>query len=286
MLMHSVFLEELLPQLPVSQWVTSFFDWLTDTFGMVFTALRTAGSESMDFLTDFFLLIPAELFIVLVAILAFFATKKKIGLPLFSIIGLLYILNQNMWEELMYTLTLVLFSSLISIVIGIPLGIWMAKSRWMNVLLTPILDFMQTMPSFVYLLPAVAFFGIGMVPGVFASVIFALPPTVRLTNLGIRQVHEEMIEAAESFGSTGVQKLFKVELPLAKKTMMAGVNQTVLLVLSMVVIAGMVGAPGLGDLVVTALQQARIGAGFTAGFGLVVLAIVLDRVLQGFNSSE
>lgn len=285
MLMNSLFLEEI-EQLPIAQWVTQFFDWLTDTFAILFDVLQEVGEDSMDFLTDIFLLIPAEIFILIVVVFAFFATKKKIGLPFFALIGLLYIHNQNMWEHLMYTLTLVLFSSLISIVLGIPLGIWMAKSRWMNWIFTPVLDFMQTMPSFVYLLPAVAFFGIGMVPGVFASVIFALPPTVRLTNLGIRQVHEEMIEAADSFGSTASQKLFKVELPLAKTTIMAGVNQTVLLVLSMVVIAGMVGAPGLGDLVVNALQGANIGAGFVAGFALVVLAIILDRILQGLNSSD
>jgi glycine betaine/proline transport system permease protein/glycine betaine/proline transport system substrate-binding protein len=283
--MDSFFIEQL-PELPVAEWVTRFFDWLTETFSFLFDALRQAGSTSMDFLTDVFLLVPAELFILLVVVLAFFATKKKFGLPAFALVGLLYIHNQGMWEDLMSTLTLVLFSSVISIVIGIPLGIWMAKSRVVNWIFTPILDFMQTMPSFVYLLPAVAFFGIGMVPGVFASVIFALPPTVRLTNLGIRQVHDEMIEAADSFGSTGPQKLFKVELPLAKTTIMAGVNQTVLLVLSMVVIAGLVGAPGLGDLVVTALQQANIGNGFVSGLALVVLAIVLDRILQGFNTSE
>lgn len=183
----------------------------------------------------------------------------------------------------MYTLSLVIVASLLSIVIGVPLGIWMAKNRGVNIVMSPVLDFMQTMPAFVYLIPAVAFFGIGMVPGVLSAVIFALPPTVRFTNLGIRQVSEEMVEAAESFGSTGSQKLFKVELPLAKATIMAGINQTVLLALSMVVIASMIGAPGLGERVINALQRAQVGPGFVSGLALVVLAIILDRIMQGFN---
>src|SRR5699024_9412945 len=146
----------------------------------------------------------------------FFATGRKFGLAVFSVFGLLFILNQNLWKELMNTVTVVSFSSLISVVIGIPLGIWMAKSKVMNFITEPILDLMQTMPAFVYLIPAVAYFGIGRVPGVFASIIFALPPVVRFTNLGNRQVPEELVEASESFGSTPAQKLFKAELPLAK----------------------------------------------------------------------
>ena len=158
----------------------------------------------------------------------------------------------------------------------------MAKSDIVNFITQPILDLMQTMPAFVYLIPAVAFFGIGRVPGVFASIIFALPPVVRFTNLGIRQVPEEMVEASESFGSTPAQKLFKVELPLAKPNIMAGVNQTILLSLSMVVIASMIGAPGLGGNVLTSLQKAQVGTGFVAGLSLVILAIIFDRLMQSF----
>ena len=162
----------------------------------------------------------------------------------------------------------------------------MAKSKTANAIITPILDFMQTMPAFVYLIPAVAFFGIGMVPGVFASLIFATPPTVRFTNLGIRQVPKELVEASDAFGSTGAQKLFKVELPMAKSTIMAGINQTVMLALSMVVIASMIGAPGLGREVLSSLQRAQVGTGFVAGLGIVILAIIIDRLTQNINKKE
>lgn len=283
--MYSSILDQI-PQLPVSEWVTEVINWLTANLSVLFNALSDAGEWFMDLLTEGLLFFPPVLFIVLLVALAFFASGKKIGLPTFTLIGLLYIHNQGLWDQLMQTLTLVLTASFLSIVIGVPVGIWMAKSKVANWVVTPILDFMQTMPAFVYLIPAVAFFGIGVVPGVFSAVIFALPPTVRFTNLGIRQVHDEMIEAAESFGSTGSQRLFKVELPLAKPTIMAGINQTVLLALSMVVIASMIGAPGLGVPVLNALQRAQVGPGFVAGFALVVLAIILDRVLQGFNTKR
>ena len=283
--MNSSILDQI-PRLPVSEWMSDIITWLTQNLSWFFGAIRDGGAWLMDGITDLLLFIPPVLFILLLVALAFFASRKKFGLPVFTLLGLLYIHNQGLWDPLMYTITLVLVASLLSILIGVPVGIWMAKSRTANWIITPILDFMQTMPAFVYLIPAVAFFGIGMVPGVFSAVIFALPPTVRFTNLGIRQVPDEMIEAAESFGSTGSQRLFKVELPLAKPTIMAGINQTVLLALSMVVIASMIGAPGLGERVINALQRAQVGPGFVAGFALVVLAIILDRVLQGFNKSD
>ncbi|TLQ06908.1 proline/glycine betaine ABC transporter permease [Marinilactibacillus psychrotolerans] len=274
---------DFIPRLPVSEWISNLIDWLTANLAWLFGAIQDGGTLVMDTVTDLLLLVPPIVFILIMVALAFFATKKKLGLPLFTLLGLIYIQNQGLWEPLMYTFTLVIVASLISIIIGVPAGILMAKSQTANFILTPVLDFMQTMPAFVYLIPAVAFFGIGMVPGVFSAVIFALPPTVRFTNLGIRQVSEEMVEAAESFGSTGSQRLFKVELPLAKATMMAGINQTVLLALSMVVIASMIGAPGLGERVINALQRAQVGPGFVAGLALVVLAIILDRIMQGFN---
>ncbi|SFC69410.1 glycine betaine/proline transport system substrate-binding protein [Alkalibacterium subtropicum] len=274
---------DVIPEIPVADWMATFIDWLTDNLSWLFDALRDSGDWVMDSMTELLLLIPPVVFIILLTALAFFAGSKKWGLPTFTVLGLLYIYNQGLWEPLMFTITLVIVASLLSIIIGVPLGILMAKSEIANFIITPVLDFMQTMPAFVYLIPAVAFFGIGMVPGVFSAVIFALPPTVRFTNLGIRQVSDEMVEAAQSFGSTGSQQLFKVELPLAKATIMAGINQTVLLALSMVVIASMIGAPGLGERVINALQRAQVGPGFVAGFALVVLAIILDRTLQGFN---
>jgi len=284
--MDNVLFLDLIPEVPFTQWFQGIVDWLTQNLAFLFDAISAAGTWIMEWITFFLNIIPPELFIVGVVILAFFASGKKFGLPVFSFIALLYILNQGLWEDLMLTVNLVILASIISIIIGVPLGIWMSKSTIVNSIVQPILDFMQTMPAFVYLIPAVAFFGIGMVPGVFSSVIYAMPPTVRMTNLGIRQVDVEMVEAADAFGSTGKQKLFKVELPLARTNIMAGINQTVMLSLSMVVIASMIGAPGLGDRVVVALQQAQSGPGFVAGLALVGLAIIMDRVIQGFGSSN
>jgi ABC-type proline/glycine betaine transport system, permease component len=240
----------------------------------------------MEYVADLLGAVPPVLVILIVAVIAFFISGKKFGLPAFSIVGLWFIYNQELWDHLISTFTLVLIASLLSVIIGIPIGILMSKSRTAEAMITPILDFMQTMPAFVYLIPAVAFFGIGMVPGVFASLIFATPPTVRFTNLGIRQVPKELIEASDAFGSTAVQKLFKVELPMARATIMAGINQTVMLALSMVVIASMIGAPGLGRNVLSALQRAQIGPGFVAGIGIVILAIIIDRFTQSMNKKH
>ncbi|EPT8105557.1 TPA: ABC transporter permease/substrate binding protein [Streptococcus pyogenes] len=271
-------------KLPVAQLVEQLTEWITKTFSGLFDVLQAVGSFLMDWMTKTLLFIHPLLFIVLVTAAMFFLAKKKWPLPTFTFLGLLFIYNQGLWEQLINTFTLVLVASLISVLIGIPLGIWMAKNATVRQIVNPILDFMQTMPAFVYLIPAVAFFGIGMVPGVFASVIFALPPTVRFTNLAIRDIPTELIEASDAFGSTGKQKLFKVELPLAKNTIMAGVNQTMMLALSMVVTGSMIGAPGLGREVLSALQHADIGSGFVSGLALVILAIVLDRMTQLFNS--
>lgn len=271
-------------KLPVAQLVEQLTEWLTKTFSGLFDIMQVVGSFLMDWMTKTLLFIHPLLFIVLVTAGMFFLAKKKWPLPTFTLLGLLFIYNQGLWKQLMNTFTLVLVASLISVLIGIPLGIWMAKNATVRQIVNLILDFMQTMPAFVYLIPAVAFFGIGMVPGVFASVIFALPPTVRFTNLAIRDIPTELIEASDAFGSTGKQKLFKVELPLAKNTIMAGVNQTMMLALSMVVTGSMIGAPGLGREVLSALQHADIGSGFVSGLALVILAIVLDRMTQLFNS--
>ncbi|HEP4814946.1 TPA: ABC transporter permease/substrate binding protein [Streptococcus pyogenes] len=271
-------------KLPVAQLVEQLTEWLTKTFSDLFDIMQVVGSFLMDWMTKTLLFIHPLLFIVLVTAGVFFLAKKKWPLPTFTLLGLLFIYNQGLWKQLMNTFTLVLVASLISVLIGIPLGIWMAKNATVRQIVNPILDFMQTMPAFVYLIPAVAFFGIGMVPGVFASVIFALPPTVRFTNLAIRDIPTELIEASDAFGSTGKQKLFKVELPLAKNTIMAGVNQTMMLALSMVVTGSMIGAPGLGREVLSALQHADVGSGFVSGLALVILAIVLDRMTQLFNS--
>ncbi|NCU18368.1 ABC transporter permease [Pallidibacillus pasinlerensis] len=276
-----------IPEIPIADATDKVVDKITEIFAFIFDPISTHFGNFMEFFAeDFLMSIPPFIMILLVAILAFFVSGRKFGLAIFSIIGLWLIYNQDQWENLMYTVTLVLIASILSIVIGIPFGILISKSNLANIIIKPILDFMQTMPAFVYLIPAVAFFGIGMVPGVFASLIFAIPPTVRFTNLGIRQVPRELVEAADAFGSTGAQKLFKVELPMAKPTIMAGVNQTVMLALSMVVTASMIGAPGLGRDVLSALQRADVGTGFVAGIGIVILAIIIDRLTQGANRKK
>lgn len=278
---------DFVPEIPVAdgtEWVT---DKITKTFAFLFDPIKEHFGNFMEFMAeDFLMAIPPIIFILVVALLAFFITGKKFGLATFSIVGLWFIYNQGHWDDLMNTVTLVILASLLSIIIGVPIGILMAKSKIANTVITPILDFMQTMPAFVYLIPAVAFFGIGMVPGVFASLIFATPPTVRFTNLGIRQVSKDLVEASDAFGATGTQKLFKVELPMARPTIMAGINQTVMLALSMVVIASMIGAKGLGREVLSSLQRAEVGTGFVAGIGIVILAIIIDRFTQNVNRNK
>lgn len=276
----------LLQKLPVAPAVEKGVENLTDSGSNFFNFLQESGTFLMDNLTDFLLIIPPFVFIIIMAAIAFFISEKKKGITIFTILGLLFIYNQGLWEQLMFTLTLVIMASLLSVIMGVPLGILMAKNDIAQSIITPILDFMQTMPGFVYLIPAVAFFGIGMVPGVFASIIFALPPTVRFTNLGIRQVPRELVEASDSFGGTANQKLFKVELPIAKKTILAGINQTTMLSLSMVVTASMIGAPGLGRGVLSALQRAQVGNGFVNGVSIVILAIIIDRFTQYINKSK
>lgn len=275
-----------IPQIPLAKWTNEAMDYISDHFQGFFDQIQESTENTMNLVSDLLLSIPAIIMILLIAVLAFFAMKKKFGLAIFTIVGLLFIYNQQLWDELMNTVTLVLFASIISIVLGVPLGIIMSKSKTFESIMKPILDFMQTMPGFVYLIPAVAFFGIGIVPGVFASIIFSIPPTIRFTNLAIQQVPKELIEASESFGSTGFQKLFNVELPLAKSTIMAGINQTVMLALSMVVIASMIGAEGLGVKVLQAVQRAEVGSGFVAGLALVIFAIIIDRLTQSFNNKK
>lgn len=277
-------IEDMLPNLSVNDWVSDFFQWLTNTFSFVFDPIDTYLGSFMDFIIDTLDLIPPAVFILAVMALAFFFIKKGITAPLLTGLGLLFVLDQGMWDNMLNTLTLVIVSALISIVVGIPIGILMSRNKHFESFMKPILDFMQTMPAFVYLIPAVAFFGIGMVPGVFASFIFSAPPTIRLTNLGIRQISKELIEASDSFGTTSMQKLVKVQLPLARASIMAGVNQTIMLALSMVVIGSMIGAPGLGRDVLSALQRADVGNGFVAGFCIVILAIIIDRFTQTSNS--
>lgn len=202
---------------------------------------------------------------------------------IFTILALALVYHMNLWEGTMVSLSLVLAATIIAVAIGLPLGIAMARSETLSSIIRPGLDLMQTMPAFVYLIPAAMFFGLGAVPGTIATVIFAMPPVVRLTNLGIRQVHEEFVEAGLAFGCTAKQLLFKVQLPNALPSIMAGVNQTIMLSLSMVVIASMIGAGGLGTTVLTGIQRLDVGTGFEGGLAVVILAVVLDRITQSFG---
>ncbi len=282
----SDFLMNIIPKIPVSEGVTWAVEKMTEWFAFLFDPIKEQFGSFMEFVSGLLGSIPPVIFIIIVAVIAFLLTGKKLGLATFSIVGLWFVLNQGYWEQMIDTVTLVIISSVLSVILGVPIGILMSKSKIASAIITPILDFMQTMPAFVYLIPAVAFFGIGMVPGVIASLIFATPPTVRFTNLGIRQVSDELVEAADAFGSTGAQKLFKVELPMARPTIMAGINQTVMLSLSMVVIASMIGAPGLGREVLSALQRSQVGPGFVSGVGIVILAIIIDRLTQTLSKEK
>jgi ABC-type proline/glycine betaine transport system permease subunit len=266
------------PKIPLDVWVEFLVDWIGNHLVLLFDFISVTIDGTVNLFAFLFHLLPAMLVILMITFFAYRVGRWPLGV--FSLVGLLLILNLGYWDHTMDTLALVSTSAIISVVIGLPIGIWCAKNNTVNQVFTPLLDFMQTMPAFVYLIPAVTFFGLGVVPGVIASVIFAVPPTIRLTNLGIRQVPEELIEAADSFGSTPGQKLRKVQLPLAVPTIMAGVNQTIMLSLSMVVIASMIGAQGIGADVYRSVTQLKIGEGFEAGLAVVILAILLDRLTQ------
>lgn len=266
------------PKIPLNVWVEHFVDWIGDHFVFLFDFVAASIDGIVSMFSFLFHLLPALVVIPVISFIAYRLGRWPLGL--FSLIGLWVIYNLGYWDHTMDTLALVSTSAIISAIVGLPAGIWCAKNMTVNRVVTPLLDFMQTMPAFVYLIPAVTFFGLGVVPGVIASVIFAVPPTIRLTNLGIRQVPADLVEAADSFGSTPGQKLLKVQLPLAVPTIMAGINQTIMLSLSMVVIASMIGAQGIGADVYRSVTQLKIGEGFEAGLAVVILAILLDRLTQ------
>ncbi|BCR35888.1 ABC transporter permease [Mariniplasma anaerobium] len=222
---------------------------------------------------------PWWIFVILLFFVSKYLYNYKTAIVLSSLLLLIGIFG--VWDEMISTLTIIIISVFISFLIGIPVGIWMAKSYRVESILKPVLDMMQTIPSFVYLIPAVMLFSIGRVPATFATIIYAVPPLIRLTFLGIKNVDKEMIEAGKSFGSTSKQLLFKVEIPQALSTIATGLNQTTMMAVAMVVIASMIGAGGLGSIVLVANRNIDIGSGFVGGFAIVFLAIILDRLLQG-----
>jgi glycine betaine/proline transport system permease protein len=270
--------------LHIGEGVEIVIDWLTNNFGPLFdliatvlTAIITAFEAGLDF-------IPAIVMMILLALAAWRLAGR--GVAIFTLVGLFVVDSMGLWAQTMSTLALVIGSTLVALVIGLPVGIWSARSETAAKIVRPVLDFMQTMPAFVYLIPAVYFFQLGKVPGMIATVIFAMPPAVRLTSLGIRQVQQDVVEAAQAFGATPRQVLVKVQLPLALPTILAGVNQTIMLALSMVVIAAMIGAGGLGQEVLKGLTQLKVGLGFEGGLAIVILAIVLDRITQALGASS
>lgn len=268
----------------IGKYIEIAINWLTDNLSGFFDALSMVIGGFIETFQIALFGIPFYITIALVALLAWFKSGR--GMAIFALLGLLLIYFMGYWQETMDTLALVLSSTFIALVFGVPLGIWAGNSDRADSVLRPILDFMQTMPAFVYLIPAVLFFGLGAVPGAFATVIFAMPPVVRLTSLGIRQVPEDIVEATQSFGATRSQLLLKVQLPLALPTILTGVNQTIMLSLSMVVIAAMIAAGGLGEVVLKGITQMKIGLGFEGGIAVVILAIVLDRITQGMTKSR
>jgi len=267
-----------LPKIPLAEWVEWAEAWLENHLSPLFDLIRIVVGETVNGLDTALNALPALVLILIFSAVAWYIGKWKMGL--FTLFGLLIIDNLGFWSQTMQTLALVLTAAFISVLIGVPVGILCARKNSIQKIVTPVLDFMQTMPAFVYLLPAVTFFSLGVVPGVISSIIFAIPPTIRLTNLGIRQVPSELVEAADAFGSTPSQKLFKLQLPIALPTIMAGINQTIMLSLSMVVIASMIGAQGVGAYVYRAVTQGNTGVGFEAGLAIVILAIILDRLTQ------
>ena len=273
-----------IPKLPLAIWVDAALAWLTGAISPLTRAFSGVVRGGIDGIVAGLAFFHPLILIAAIGLLAWWLVKRRTAI--FATAGLLLIWNLGLWGPTLSTLALVLVATLISMVIGIPLGILSGLSWSFNRAVTPVLDFMQTMPAFVYLIPAIPFFGLGPVAASFATVIFSIPPAIRLTALGIRQIDREMIEAADAFGSTRMQKLVKVQLPLALPTIMAGVNQTIMLSLSMVVIAAMIGAGGVGGEVWRAIQRLRAGQGVEAGLAVVIIAMILDRITQNIASSK
>ncbi|MGW0469384.1 ABC transporter permease/substrate binding protein [Streptomyces sp. NPDC003027] len=265
-----------MPRLPLGNWVDSGVDWLQVQLSWLFDAISTGVTGLYDGI-DAVLSAPEPLlFAGILAVVAWWLRGLTAGLLAFA--GFALVDSIELWDDAMSTLSLVLVATLVTLVIAVPLGIWAARSKTVSAVLRPVLDFMQTMPAMVYLIPGIIFFGVGVVPGIIATIVFALPPGVRMTELGIRQVDGELVEAAEAFGTTPRATLLRVQLPLALPTIMAGINQVIMLGLSMVVIAGMVGGGGLGGAVYRAIGNVDIGLGFEAGISIVILAMYLDRI--------
>lgn len=273
--------DQLHAYLPLGSWINAAIALLVAHNGGLFDSAGRAIEQLATLVEQALQAPPAGLLIAGVGALAWWRLSWRFAL--FSALGLALIDVLGYWPHTMVTLGLTLSATAVSLALGIPLGILAARHRRLHAALRPVLDFMQTMPAFVYLIPAVMLFGLGRVPGILATVVFAMPPAVRLTTIGIRGVHQEQLEAGMAFGATGWQLLCKVQLPLALPSLMGGINQTIMMALSMVIVTSMVGAGGLGGEVLSSIQQLDVGLGFESGLCVVLLAIILDRITQSFG---
>jgi glycine betaine/proline transport system permease protein len=270
--------------IPLGTWVDQGLEWLVDNFRGVFQAIRWPIDATLTGIESALLAVPDVLMLMMIGLLAWQASGRRLAIG--SVISMAIVGLIGAWSEAMVTLSLVITSVFFCLVIGLPIGIWLARSERATTVVRPILDAMQTTPAFVYLVPVVMLFGIGNVPGVVVTIIFALPPLIRLTRLGIRQVPEDLVEAARSFGASRRQLLFKVQVPLAMPTIMAGVNQTLMLALSMVVIASMIAVGGLGQMVLRGIGRLDMGLATIGGVSIVILAIILDRMTQAVGQAR
>ena len=268
--------------LKVGKWINNGISYLLEHHSKFFDVIGDGINMLARLIEHGLQALPGWLLIGLFVAVSFYRLSWKFAL--FTAASLSFIVAIGFWNHTVMTLALIITATMVSLFIGIPLGIWCAKDNRINALVRPVLDFMQTMPAFVYLIPAAMLFGLGRVPGILATVIFAMPPAVRLTNLGIRQVNKEQVEAGYAFGASEWQLLFKVQLPIALPSVMTGVNQTIMMALSMVIIASMVGAGGLGNDVLTSIQRLDVGLGFESGISVVLLAIILDRITESFGN--
>jgi len=271
--------------IPLADWIDALVDWLLSNFADIFDAIGQFLLIMLLNIERFLLLLPWWLVVIVVAVASYWIIKSwkmALALPLLLIL----IGTFGYWELSMMTLALTISAVIVALIVGIPIGILMAKSNLAESIIRPILDAMQTMPSFVYLIPALMFFGLGKVPALIATLIYAVPPVIRLTNVGIRQVSREVIEAAKAFGASPRQILFEVQVPLAVPSIMVGINQTTMMALAMVVIASMIGARGLGLEVLLAINRIEVGRGFEAGISIVFLAIIIDRLTHALGARQ
>ena len=272
-------------RIPFGEWAEALVEWIALNLSFLLDAISGFLKFLLEAVSSILAFFPSVTFILLMPVVTLILTRKVL-LTIGVALGLLLIDNMGLWDQSMETLSLVLVAAGAAVLIGIPLGIMSSRNTKVEAVVKVFLDFMQTMPSFVYLIPVVIFFGLGNVPGMIATVVFALPPVVRLTNLGIRQVPRELNEVADSFGSSRLQKLSYVQLPVAMPSIRAGINQCVMLSLSMVVIASMIGARGLGYNVLMSIQRIDVAMGFEAGLAIVIIAVILDRISQNIGGAS